>query len=135
MPSLTADFALLSYVDLAFEIQSGGGDGMVDGLGSDTYFGIPVNSQYKVLKWLARGIRLPRMATELPWVSNNFELCFALGTLQMNAVERVFPGSRFTDARSGRVVRGARHRAQFARTPACRSSRRSGRRRARRNTA
>lgn len=97
MPSLTADFALLSYVDLAFEIQAGGGDGMVDGLGSDTYFGIPVNSQYKVLKWLARGIRLPRMATELPWVSNNFELCFALGTLQMNAVERVFPGSRFTD--------------------------------------
>ena len=98
MPSLTADFALLSYVDLAYEIKAGGGDGMVDGLGSDTYFGIPVNSQYKMLKWLARGIRLPRVTTELPWVSDNFELCFALGTLQMNSVERVFPGSRFTDA-------------------------------------
>ena len=98
MPSLTADFALLSYVDLAFEIQAGGGDGMVDGLGSDTYFGIPVNTQYRVLKWLARGIPLPRLATELPWVSDNFKLCFALGTVQMNSVERVFPGSRFTDA-------------------------------------
>ena len=97
MPSLTADFALLSYVDLAFEIRAKGGDGMIDGLGSDTYFGIPVNPQYKVLKWLALGIRLPRIATELPWVGDNFELCFALGTLQMNAVERVFPGSRFTD--------------------------------------
>jgi asparagine synthetase B (glutamine-hydrolysing) len=98
MPSLTADFALLSYVDLAFEILANDGDGMIDGLGSDTYFGIPVNPQYKVLKWLARGIRLPRVTTELPWVGDNFELCFALGTLQMNAVERVFPGSRFTDA-------------------------------------
>jgi len=98
MPSLTADFALLSYVDLAYEIQANDGDGMIDGLGSDTYFGIPVNPQYKVLKWLARGIRLPRVTTELPWVGDNFELCFALGTLQMNAVERVFPGSRFTDA-------------------------------------
>ncbi|BCT93320.1 hypothetical protein LYSHEL_23440 [Lysobacter helvus] len=98
MPSLTADFALLSYCDLAYEIASLRGDGMVDGLGSDTYFGIPVNSQYKILKWLARGVRLPRKTTELPWVGDNFELCFALGTLQMNAVERVFPGSRFTDA-------------------------------------
>jgi hypothetical protein len=98
MPSLTADFALLSYVDLAFEIRAHGGDGMIDGLGSDTYFGIPVTPQYRILRWLARGVRLPRMTTELPWVSNNFELCFALGTLQMNAVERVFPGSRFTDA-------------------------------------
>jgi hypothetical protein len=70
---------------------------MVDGLGSDTYFGIPVNSQYKLLKWLARGMRLPRQATELPLIGDNFKLCFALGTLQMNAVERVFPGSRFTD--------------------------------------
>jgi hypothetical protein len=98
MPSLTADFALLSYADLAFEIRAGGGDGIIDGLGSDTYFGIPVTPQYKVLRWLARGIRLPQLATELPWVGDNFELCFALGTLQMNSVERVFPGSRFTDA-------------------------------------
>jgi len=31
-------------------------------------------------------------------VDKSFELCFLLGTLQMNAIERVFPGSRFTDA-------------------------------------
>jgi hypothetical protein len=34
----------------------------------------------------------------LPFVDRSFELCFVLGTLQMNAVERNFPGSRFTDA-------------------------------------
>jgi hypothetical protein len=35
---------------------------------------------------------------ELPFVDRSFELCFVLGTLQMSAVERNFPGSRFTDA-------------------------------------
>ena len=98
MPSLTADFALLSYVDLAFEVARHGGDGILDGLGSDLYFGIPVNREYRLLRWLARGLRLPSMATELPWVGGQFEVCFALGTLQMNDIERVFPGSRFTDA-------------------------------------
>jgi asparagine synthetase B (glutamine-hydrolysing) len=98
MPSLTADFALLSYVDIAFEVTGQGGDGMLDGLGSDLYFGIPVNREYRMLRWLARGLRLPRGATELPWIGGQFEVCFALGTLQMNDIERVFPGSRFTDA-------------------------------------
>ena len=98
MPSLTADFALLSYVDLAFEITAQGGDGVLDGLGSDFYFGIPVNREYRMLRWLARGLRLPQATTELPWIRHQFEVCFALGTLQMNDIERVFPGSRFTDA-------------------------------------
>lgn len=97
MPSLTADFALLSYVDLAFEVSANGGDGILDGLGSDFYFGIPISREYRILRWLARGLRLPRVTTELPWIGDRFELCFALGTLQMNHVERVFPGSRFTD--------------------------------------
>lgn len=98
MPSLTADFALLSYVDLAFEVSGSGGDGILDGLGSDFYFGIPVNREYRLLRWLARGLRLPRATTELPLIGGQFEVCFALGTLQMNHIERVFPGSRFTDA-------------------------------------
>ncbi len=97
MPSLTADFALLSYVDLAFEIAGQGGDGILDGLGSDFYFGIPASREYRMLRWLARGLRLPRATTELPWISSQFQVCFALGTLQMNDIERVFPGSRFTD--------------------------------------
>ena len=104
MPSLTADFALLSYCDLAYEISQRGGDGMVDGLGSDTYFGIPTNPQYRVLHGLARGMRLPRGMTELPLVGDSFKLCFALGTLQMSAVERVFPGSRFTDAETDELL-------------------------------
>ncbi|WP_159016119.1 asparagine synthase-related protein [Cognatiluteimonas profundi] len=97
MPLLSADFALLSYVDLATEIARNGGDGVIDGLGSDNYFGTPVKLQQRMLFWLARGIRLPPSIFELPLVRRNFKLCYALSTLQMRAVERVFPGSRFTD--------------------------------------
>jgi hypothetical protein len=97
MPLLTADFALLSYVDLAAEISGQGGDGIVDGMGADSYFGLAVEHRYRVLSWLARGIRLPGWATELPLVDRSFRLCYALATLQMDPLERVFPGSRFTD--------------------------------------
>ena len=98
MPLLTADFALLSYVDLATEVSRNGGDGVIDGLGADSYFGTPMSRQQRMLAKLARGLRLPDKVAELPFVDRSFELCFVLGTLQMNAVERNFPGSRFTDA-------------------------------------
>lgn len=98
MPLLTADFALLSYIDLGTEIAAQGGDGMVDGLGADSYFGTPVSRQQRWLARLARQMRLPARISELPLVDRSFELCFVLGSLQMNAIERVFPGSRFTDA-------------------------------------
>jgi hypothetical protein len=98
MPLLTADFALLSYVDLATEVSASNGDGVIDGLGSDVYFGVPVNRRQRVLSWLAKGIRLPRFLLELPLIDRNFTLCYALATLQMDPTERVFPGSRFTDA-------------------------------------
>lgn len=98
MPLLTADFALLSYVDLATEISTNGGDGVIDGLGSDNYFGLLVGWQHRWLSALAKGIRVPRFVSELPLIRRNFELCYVLSTLQMDPVERVFPGSRFTDA-------------------------------------
>jgi len=98
MPLLTADFALLSYMDLATEIVVEGGDSLIDGLGADSYFGTPASRQQRVLARLARGMRLPDQIAELPLVDRSFELCFLLGTLQMSAIERVFPGSRFTDA-------------------------------------
>ena len=98
MPLLTADFALLSYVDLATAVSTSGGDGVVDGMGSDNYFGIPVDRQHRWLSGLARGMRLPRFLSELPLIGRNFELCYLLSTLQMDPIERVFPGSRFTDA-------------------------------------
>ena len=98
MPLLTADFALLSYVDLATEIVAEGGDGVVDGMGADGYFGPIVQRRDRVLSLLARDLRLPRRTTELPLLGRNFEFCYLLSTLQMNAVERAFPGSRFTDA-------------------------------------
>jgi asparagine synthetase B (glutamine-hydrolysing) len=97
MPLLSADFALLSYVDLATEIADMGGDGVIDGLGSDNYFGTPVKLPQRILFWLARGIPLPPFVFDLPLVRHNFKLCYALSTLQMRAVERVFPGSRFSD--------------------------------------
>lgn len=98
MPLLTADFALLSYVDLATEIAAQGGDGVIDGMGADSYFGLTVEHRYRVLSWLARGLRLPAWATELPPIDRSFRLCYLLSTLQMDPLERVFPGSRFTDA-------------------------------------
>ena len=98
MPLLTADFALLSYVDMATEIAGNGGDGVLDGLGSDNYFGLLVGRRQRWISALARGLRFPRYLAQLPLVRRNFELCYMLSTLQMDRVERVFPGSRFTDA-------------------------------------
>jgi asparagine synthetase B (glutamine-hydrolysing) len=97
LPLLTADFALLSYMDLATEISERGGDGVIDGLGADSYFGTPVDRQQRMLGRFARDLRLPGGLAELPLVDRSFQLCFMLGTLQMNAIERVFPGSRFSD--------------------------------------
>lgn len=97
MPLLTADFALLSYADLATQISESGGDGIIDGMGSDSYFGAPAQTKKKLLFWLAQGLRLPPRLVELPLISGNFELCYLLGTLQMDPIERIFPGSRFTD--------------------------------------
>ncbi len=98
MTMLTADFALLSYADLATEIAGNGGDGLIDGMGSDSYFGAPAQARKKLLYWMAKGLRLPPALAELPLVGRNFELCYLLGTLQMHPIERIFPGSRFTDA-------------------------------------
>ncbi len=97
MPLLTADFALLSYADLGTEIRRHGGDGVVDGLGADSYFGMPMDRQHWLLARLARDLRLPLDPTALPGLDRSFELCFLLGTLQMHPIERVFPGSRFSD--------------------------------------
>jgi Cu(I)/Ag(I) efflux system membrane protein CusA/SilA len=36
-----------------------GGDGVLDGLGADSYFGMPVSRQQRLLKWLAKSVRLP----------------------------------------------------------------------------
>jgi hypothetical protein len=98
MPLLTADFAVLSYADLATEIAASGGDGIVDALGSDPYFGVPAPWQQRMLGLLARGLRLPPGVFRSSLVGRNFKLCYALGTLQMDAFERFYAGSRFTDA-------------------------------------
>ena len=97
MPLLTADFALLSYIDLVTEISNSGGDGVIDGMGSDSYFGLSVDRTHRVLSSLARGWKLPRFLSTLPLVENSFALCYLLSTLQMGRIERTFPGSRFTD--------------------------------------
>lgn len=98
MPLLTADFAALSYADLATEVRRFGGDGIVDALGSDHYFGGPLHRKDHVLRMLSRNLRLPSGLFRLPLIKNNFALCFALATLQMDRFERLLPGSRFSDA-------------------------------------
>jgi hypothetical protein len=98
MPLLTADFAALSYADLATEVRRRGGDGIVDALGSDHYFGGPLQRKDYVLRALSRKLRLPASLFRWPVIKNNFALCFALATLQMDRFERLLPGSRFSDA-------------------------------------
>lgn len=98
MPLLTADFAALSYADLATEVRERGGDGIIDGIGADEYFGAPVHSRERLLALLARGIRLPQALFKSSLVSRSFRLCFVLSTLQMDTFERYLPGSRFSDA-------------------------------------
>jgi hypothetical protein len=98
IPLLSADFAALSYVDLATEVSLRQGDGLIDALGSDQYFGVPLHRQDRILALLARGLHLPQSLFHSPLVNRSFKLCFALATLQMNEFERYFPGSRFTDA-------------------------------------
>ncbi len=97
MPLLTADFAMLSYADLATEIAANGGDGVLDALGSDHYFGMPMHWRQRLKALLALRLRLPRGLLESRLISQNFRLSYLLGTLQMDAFERSFPGSRFSD--------------------------------------
>lgn len=98
MPLLTADFAALSYVDLATEVSLHHGDGIIDALGSDQYFGVPLHQQDRILAFLARGLRLPQGLCQSRLIRHSFKLCFAVATLQMGEFERYFPGSRFSDA-------------------------------------
>jgi asparagine synthetase B (glutamine-hydrolysing) len=98
MPLLTADFAALSYADLATEVSLRRGDGIIDAIGADEYFGTPVHSKERILTALARGLRLPRGVFESRLASRSFKFCFALATLQMDRFERYFPGSRFSDS-------------------------------------
>lgn len=98
MPLLTADFATLSYVDVATEIGLHGGDGIVDALGADPFFGVPLHLRDHLLYWLARSTRVPGAWLRHPLIRRSFKLCFALGTLQMHGFERYFPGSRFSDS-------------------------------------
>jgi hypothetical protein len=98
MPLLTADFAVLAYVDVTTEIAANGGDGIIDALGSDPYFGVPAHWQTRLLALLAQGLRLPPGVLDSWFVGDNFRLCYVLGTMQMDGFERFYPGSRFTDA-------------------------------------
>ena len=98
IPLLTADFAALSYADLVTEVHARGGDGIIDGLGADEYFGTPLHNTDRLLALLACGIRLPQALFTSSLVSRSFKLCFVLSTLQMDTFERYLPGSRFSDA-------------------------------------
>lgn len=106
LPLLSGDFAMLSYADLATEIHRQGGDGVIDGLGSDIYLGMSLSRHQRVMAQLACEMALPGWMIDLAWVTRSFTLSCALGTLQMNAFERSFPGSRFTDAEVDHLLDG-----------------------------
>jgi hypothetical protein len=98
IPLLTADFAALSYADLVTEVGLQRGDGIIDAIGADQYFGTPVHSKERILSLLARDLPLPQGLFDSKLISRSFRACFALATLQMERFERYFPGSRFSDA-------------------------------------
>lgn len=97
MPLLNADFAILSYADLVTEVAGLGGDGILDGVGPDAYFGTVTGPRDKLLQMLSTQLRLPSALSRLPWLGNSFRATYLLSTLQMHPVERFFPGSRFSD--------------------------------------
>ncbi|WP_233842823.1 asparagine synthase-related protein [Dyella sp. 2HG41-7] len=97
IPLLTADFATLSCADLAAEIGEHHGDGIMDALGVDPYFGSPLGLKQHLIGFMARDARIPGALLKKPFINRSFKLCYALGTLQMNPFERHFPGSRFSD--------------------------------------
>jgi asparagine synthase (glutamine-hydrolysing) len=98
MPHLCADFALLSYVDLAQHLSASGFDRMLDGVGSDGYFGAVPTLKTRALLALARGWQLPLALTRAFPVNRSFPLCYLLSSVAMSPLQRVFPGSRFSDA-------------------------------------
>jgi hypothetical protein len=104
LPLLSADFAMLSYADLTTEIAGAGGDGVIDGLGSDIYFGTPVDARKSTLFRMARDLPVPARLFEAGPVSRSFVACFVLATLGMDPFERYFPGSRFSDAEVDRLL-------------------------------
>jgi hypothetical protein len=96
MPLLTADFALLSYVTR----HRGGCCGRRRG---DGWLGSISISAWRcrassALTALSRGLRLPFALSDLPLIERSFVLCFVLSSLEMTRVERLFPGSRFSDS-------------------------------------
>ena len=97
IPLLTADFAMLSYVDLLSEIDANQGDGVIDALGSDVFFGMPSHWRHQFFRILAQRLPLPSGLFNLWGVRHSFRLCYALSILQMSAFERFYPGSRFSD--------------------------------------
>lgn len=98
MPLLNADFAILSYADLVTEVAANGGDGVLDGVGPDAYFGTVTGARDKLLQLLSTQLRLPALLGRLPWLGSSFRLNYLLATLQMHPAERIFPGSRFSDS-------------------------------------
>lgn len=92
---ITGDFAFLSYFDILGEIAPTGTDTIIDGLGSDVYFGAPLSLKQKFLNSLAINIRIPSSLYSLPFFRNSFKACYAISTLELTQFERFFPGSRF----------------------------------------
>ena len=95
LKSITGDFAFLSYFDI-LETISPDSNAVIDGLGSDVYFGAPLSNIQRLSFFLALGLNLPGSFYRMPLINKSFKACYLLSTLELDKLERFFPGSRFT---------------------------------------
>jgi asparagine synthetase B (glutamine-hydrolysing) len=98
MPLITGDPAMLSYFDIIAGIGEDPCDTLVDGIGSDIYFGYIADGRKRLEEMLA--LELGSMARICEWrgVRRSKYLCYALSTFAMPRAHRILPTSRFTDA-------------------------------------
>ena len=97
MPLLTADFALLSYIDLATTSLPRVAMASSTGWDRTTISGCCWGGGTAACpRW--RGICVSRLCGRAASDRPKFRTLYLLSSLQMDPVERVFPGSRFTDS-------------------------------------
>lgn len=97
MPLITGDAALLSYFDIMSALSSSSCDAVIDGIGSDIYFGYACSQRQRWELRLALGLRGIDAICGLPGVRRSFLACYFLSTLTMIEAQRTLPASRFAD--------------------------------------
>ena len=104
MPLITGDAALLSYFDIMGFLSSSQCDAVIDGIGSDIYFGYACSQRQHWERHLAIGLPGIDMLYQVPGVRKSFHACYLLSTLAMTETQRIFPASRFSDREADSIM-------------------------------